>query len=172
MSTILLVPDSLPALPCALSTAKRIEDLSRIEHPSGVFGPITNNANAQNGTFFYDRNFLLQFMPICKDKPDGIQLFHEIDPELVVEYFPRGRRPYQKSVVISTGPRPTALKEPKTKRVHTKRGKVTKSHDQAQAQPGASAIPFTHTKSSTVPDRSSLHDHASMSSQPFIERRR
>lgn len=144
MSTI-PVPDAPPASPSALTTAKRIEDLSRIEYPSGVFGPNTSHANVQNGTFCYDRNFLLQFMPVCKDKPDGIRLFHEIDSELVVRYFPHGMRPYQKSVGISNGSQPTAPKGPKTKRVRTKRGKIKKSHDQVEGQSEASAISFTHT---------------------------
>ncbi|KAI9439810.1 hypothetical protein H4582DRAFT_1813000 [Lactarius indigo] len=63
----------LHALPSALATARHIEDLSRITYPEGVKSPkVELNVNTQNGKFRYDRDFLLQFMNICKEKPDSL----------------------------------------------------------------------------------------------------
>ncbi|KAL0578928.1 hypothetical protein V5O48_003076 [Marasmius crinis-equi] len=58
-------------LPSALSTARMIDDLGRVTYPEGVMSPkVELNVNAQSGKFRYDRDFLLQFMSICKEKPD------------------------------------------------------------------------------------------------------
>lgn len=63
---------SVPSpLPSALATARIIDDLSRVPYPEGISSPNPElNANAKDGKFRYDRDFLLQFMAICKEKPD------------------------------------------------------------------------------------------------------
>ncbi|KAI9441620.1 hypothetical protein H4582DRAFT_1933815 [Lactarius indigo] len=62
-----------PALPSALATARHIEDINRIIYPEGIKSPkIELNVNTQKGKFRYDRDFLLQFMNICKEKPDHL----------------------------------------------------------------------------------------------------
>ncbi|KAI9465254.1 hypothetical protein BJY52DRAFT_1114117 [Lactarius psammicola] len=62
-----------PALPSALATARHIEDINRITYPEGIKSPkVELNVNTQKGKFRYDRDFLLQFMNICKEKPDHL----------------------------------------------------------------------------------------------------
>ncbi|TBU30206.1 hypothetical protein BD311DRAFT_754942 [Dichomitus squalens] len=59
------------ALPSALATAQIIEDIGSIQYPEGVQSPKPElNVNAKRGKFRYDRDFLLQFMAVCKEKPD------------------------------------------------------------------------------------------------------
>ncbi|KAJ7188714.1 hypothetical protein C8R46DRAFT_1171656 [Mycena filopes] len=59
------------ALPSALATARIIDDLSRVPYPENIQSPkVELNVNAKDGKFRYDRDFLLQFMSICKEKPD------------------------------------------------------------------------------------------------------
>ncbi|KAI0061212.1 hypothetical protein BV25DRAFT_808484 [Artomyces pyxidatus] len=72
LSTTLAANVSAP-LPSALATARIIEDLGRVSYPDGVKSPkVELNVNAEAGKFRYDREFLLQFMAICKDKPDNL----------------------------------------------------------------------------------------------------
>ncbi|EPT00387.1 hypothetical protein FOMPIDRAFT_1146531 [Fomitopsis schrenkii] len=60
-------------LPSALATARIIEDLGSVSYPEGIRSPkIELNVNAKRGKFRYDREFLMQFMKICKDKPDNL----------------------------------------------------------------------------------------------------
>ncbi|KAJ7270036.1 armadillo-type protein [Mycena haematopus] len=64
-------PNIPAALPSALATARIIDDLSRVPYPDNIQSPkIELNINAKDGKFRYDRDFLLQFMSICKEKPD------------------------------------------------------------------------------------------------------
>ncbi|KIY68094.1 hypothetical protein CYLTODRAFT_421949 [Cylindrobasidium torrendii FP15055 ss-10] len=66
-------PGISPALPSALATAKRLESLDAANYPEGIKSPaIELNAGSTDGKFRYDRDFLLQFMAICKDKPDNL----------------------------------------------------------------------------------------------------
>ncbi|MBW0460551.1 hypothetical protein O181_000266 [Austropuccinia psidii MF-1] len=59
-----------PALPSALSSARKIEDLGLISYPDNIQSPRSElNADATPGKFRYDRAFLLQFMEVCKNKP-------------------------------------------------------------------------------------------------------
>lgn len=59
------------SLPSALATARVIEDLGSVQYPEGISSPkVELNINAKHGKFRYDREFLLQFMSICKEKPD------------------------------------------------------------------------------------------------------
>ncbi|OAX34390.1 hypothetical protein K503DRAFT_868950 [Rhizopogon vinicolor AM-OR11-026] len=56
--------------PSALFTACFIENLSEVEYPEGIKSPKAElNANAKDGRFRYDRDFLMQFMHICREKP-------------------------------------------------------------------------------------------------------
>ncbi|KAG2043918.1 armadillo-type protein [Suillus americanus] len=56
--------------PSALLTARVIENLSEVAYPEGIKSPkIELNANVRDGRFRYDRDFLMQFMHICKEKP-------------------------------------------------------------------------------------------------------
>ncbi|PCH35557.1 hypothetical protein WOLCODRAFT_27969 [Wolfiporia cocos MD-104 SS10] len=60
-------------LPSALATARVIEDINSISYPDGIKSPsVELNANAKQGKFRYDRDFLLQFMAVCKEKPDSL----------------------------------------------------------------------------------------------------
>ncbi|KAH9942185.1 uncharacterized protein BXZ73DRAFT_87857 [Epithele typhae] len=61
------------ALPSALATARIIEDIQSIQYPVGISSPKPElNVNAKQGKFRYDREFLMQFMAICKEKPDSL----------------------------------------------------------------------------------------------------
>ncbi|KAG1739093.1 eukaryotic translation initiation factor 4G1, eIF4E-binding domain-containing protein, partial [Suillus paluster] len=54
----------------ALLTARVIENLSQVVYPEGIKGPkVELNANVRDGRFRYDRDFLMQFMHVCKEKP-------------------------------------------------------------------------------------------------------
>ncbi|KAK0195866.1 hypothetical protein F5146DRAFT_308587 [Armillaria mellea] len=62
------------SLPSALAIARIIDDLGCIPYPEGIKGPrVELNINAKDGRFRYDREFLLQFMPVCKEKPEGLE---------------------------------------------------------------------------------------------------
>lgn len=93
-----------PALPTALSGAKNITDITIVVYPAGVRTPKPElNAQARNGPFRcalfslsdnvacirkliiihcrYDREFLMQFMSICTDKPETMADLDEIGME-------------------------------------------------------------------------------------------
>ncbi|KAF9485987.1 hypothetical protein BDN70DRAFT_870471 [Pholiota conissans] len=58
------------ATPGPLATARIIADINTVQYPEGVRSPHPElNQNAKEGKFRYDREFLLQFMSICKEKP-------------------------------------------------------------------------------------------------------
>ncbi|KAG5335134.1 hypothetical protein C0989_002325 [Termitomyces sp. Mn162] len=60
----------LPAtLPSALSMAKSITDFNGVSYPAGIQSP---NRDSHDGLLRYDRSFLLQFMEVCKQKPEGL----------------------------------------------------------------------------------------------------
>ncbi|KAI0943850.1 hypothetical protein AcV7_001829 [Taiwanofungus camphoratus] len=60
-------------LPSSLATAHFVKDLWSISYPEGIMSPNAElNVNAKQGKFRYDRDFLLQFMAICKEKPDSL----------------------------------------------------------------------------------------------------
>jgi len=81
----------------ALSTARHIETLDAIKYPEGIQSPRPElNENSKPGRFRYDRDFLLQFREICKDKPpnmpplDAIGL-EPVDPSLMMARGGSGR---------------------------------------------------------------------------------
>ncbi|KZV61935.1 ARM repeat-containing protein [Peniophora sp. CONT] len=60
-------------LPSALATARAIDDIRSIAYPEGIQSPkVELNVNSLKGKFKYDRDFLLQFMAVCKVKPDNL----------------------------------------------------------------------------------------------------
>jgi translation initiation factor 4G len=57
----------------ALATARNIERLQDVEYPEGVMSPCEDlNKDAKDGKFRYDRDFLMQFMKICQEKPPNL----------------------------------------------------------------------------------------------------
>lgn len=65
--------ESIVAPGSALSHAKIIEDLSVVPYPDSIKSPQPElNAKAKPGKFRYDREFLLQFMDVCKEKPEQL----------------------------------------------------------------------------------------------------
>ncbi|KAF9486002.1 ARM repeat-containing protein [Pholiota conissans] len=53
-----------------LEAAQFIMDIKVVQYPEGIKGPCSElNQNTKEGKFRYDRDFLLQFMSICKKKP-------------------------------------------------------------------------------------------------------
>ncbi|KAI5982485.1 ARM repeat-containing protein [Pisolithus albus] len=66
------IDSSAPPL-SALLTARNIDRLDEVEYPEGIRSPKTElNQNAKDGKFRYDRDFLLQFMAVCKEKPPNL----------------------------------------------------------------------------------------------------
>ncbi|TFK74623.1 hypothetical protein BDN72DRAFT_788870 [Pluteus cervinus] len=66
-----LTKNHVPApLPSALATARNIDNINSVQYPEGIQSPKAElNTNAKDGKFRYDREFLLQFMALCKEKP-------------------------------------------------------------------------------------------------------
>ncbi|KAG8709321.1 hypothetical protein FRC09_000734 [Ceratobasidium sp. 395] len=57
----------------ALATARIIEDLDVVPYPEAIKIPNPDlNINARPGKVRYDRDFLLQFMNVCKQRPDSL----------------------------------------------------------------------------------------------------
>ncbi|KAM6502551.1 Armadillo-type fold [Amanita muscaria] len=60
-------------LPSLLALARPLRNLDSITYPEGIRSPKHElNIGAKEGKFRYDRDFLMQFMSICKDKPDSL----------------------------------------------------------------------------------------------------
>ncbi|KAF9450122.1 ARM repeat-containing protein [Macrolepiota fuliginosa MF-IS2] len=65
LSGVVLIP-----LPFPLAAVRAIDDFSQVQYPEGIISPNPQlNSNVENGKFRYDREFLMQFMPLCKEKP-------------------------------------------------------------------------------------------------------
>ncbi|CUA72741.1 Eukaryotic translation initiation factor 4 gamma [Rhizoctonia solani] len=61
------------APPSALASARIIEDLNVVPYPETIKTPNPDlNIAATPGKFRYDREFLLQFMGVCKERPDSL----------------------------------------------------------------------------------------------------
>ncbi|KAG8988055.1 hypothetical protein FRB90_002993, partial [Tulasnella sp. 427] len=67
-------PPMTPGLPSALASARIIDDLGSVTYPDGIKTPSIelNQGQTKGGKYKYDRDFLLQFMQVCKDKPDNL----------------------------------------------------------------------------------------------------
>ncbi|KAG8852704.1 hypothetical protein FRB96_008560 [Tulasnella sp. 330] len=68
-------PGVQQALPSALTAARIIDDLGKVRYPEGIKMPDVelNWGAMQGGKFKYDRDFLLQFMVLCKERPDRLE---------------------------------------------------------------------------------------------------
>ena len=65
--------ESIVAPGSSLSSARPIADLSLVFYPEFVRSPNPDlNANSKPGKFRYDRDFLMQFMEVCKEKPEQL----------------------------------------------------------------------------------------------------
>lgn len=89
---------STSTAPSALSKAKAIDDLGSISYPTTVNPQSAElNVNGEPGKFRYDRDFLMQFMKVCKEKPDTLPPLEEIgleaDPSSGFGSSRRGGRP-------------------------------------------------------------------------------
>ncbi|KAG6828524.1 hypothetical protein H0H92_007652 [Tricholoma furcatifolium] len=63
------------APPSAISLANPIRDLSAVTYPEGIQSPDPKlNQGKKDGLFRYDRDFLMQFMQHCKEKPENLDL--------------------------------------------------------------------------------------------------
>lgn len=65
---------SIPAsLPSALLSARNIDNLNSISYPENIKSPRPDlNADAAPGKYRYDRDFLMQFMQVCIEKPEHL----------------------------------------------------------------------------------------------------
>lgn len=65
-----------------MTTARPIVDLSTITYPGTLKSPEPKlNIDAEPGKFRYDRDFLMQFMTVCRDRPDNLPSLEEIGLE-------------------------------------------------------------------------------------------
>jgi translation initiation factor 4G len=61
------------AVSASIGSARIIEDLNRVSYPKDVKSPRPDlNSGAEPGKFRYDRDFLLQFMRFCTEKPENL----------------------------------------------------------------------------------------------------
>ncbi|CAG8593416.1 4525_t:CDS:10, partial [Ambispora leptoticha] len=73
-------PGSAPL--SALGSARIIDDLNTVPYPPNIKSPNPQlNANAEPGKFKYDRTFLMQFMDVCKEKPENLPALDAIGME-------------------------------------------------------------------------------------------
>ncbi|SCV68090.1 BQ2448_211 [Microbotryum intermedium] len=57
----------------ALSEARKIDDLASVSYPDDIQSPKAElNVNAESGRYRYDREFLMQFMNVCTEKPESL----------------------------------------------------------------------------------------------------
>ncbi|TFY58489.1 hypothetical protein EVJ58_g6388 [Rhodofomes roseus] len=101
--------------PSALATARIIEDLGSVSYPEGIRSPkVELNVNAKHGKFRYDRDFLMQFMKICKDKPDNLLRLDAIglEPSEQGAGVPMSRGGSQRRSSAAMGPPPPELRAP------------------------------------------------------------
>ncbi|KAG6920218.1 hypothetical protein DXG01_004987 [Tephrocybe rancida] len=75
LSDAKITNDAVPlAPPTALALANPIKDFDAVPYPEGIQSPDPNvTRNNPNGLLRYGRDFLLQFMDHCKEKPEGLQ---------------------------------------------------------------------------------------------------
>ncbi|TFY50981.1 hypothetical protein EVG20_g11226, partial [Dentipellis fragilis] len=98
-----------------LATARIIEDLGSVPYPEGINGPhVELNLNASAGKFKYDRDFLLQFMQVCKEKPDNLPPLDAIglEPSEQTSYnITRGGSGRRTTSSMSGGPSAVAARQ-------------------------------------------------------------
>ncbi len=86
----------------ALSTARPIDDIKSILYPGSLKSPSPQlNLAAQPGKYRYDRGFLMQFMNVCREKPESLPPLDEIGLEADSSSgfgAPRGSRPPRSSI--------------------------------------------------------------------------
>lgn len=71
-----------PAGPSAMSSAKPITDLASITYNPPIQSPRSDlNKGAEPGQFRYDREFLMQFMEVCRERPERLPPLEEIGLE-------------------------------------------------------------------------------------------
>ncbi|KAK4052214.1 hypothetical protein OIO90_004436 [Microbotryomycetes sp. JL221] len=59
--------------PSPLSTARAIDNLTAVSYPDNIKSPRAElNAGAEPGKYRYDREFLMQFMNVCVERPDNL----------------------------------------------------------------------------------------------------
>ncbi|KZP04906.1 hypothetical protein FIBSPDRAFT_903919 [Athelia psychrophila] len=90
-----------------LGTASIIENINNVKYPQGIMGPKWHlNANAKDSKFKYDRDFLLQFMSVCKEKPDRLPPLDTIGLEPVDQLsMRRGGAGRHRTTSMQMGPR-------------------------------------------------------------------
>ncbi|KAK4690002.1 GPI-anchor transamidase subunit U, partial [Tremellales sp. Uapishka_1] len=106
-----LSEDASSASPSALGSARPIEDISSIVYPGQFKSPsLKLNVDAAPGKFRYDREFLLQFMDVCRDKPDTLPNLEAIGLEADANSgFARGPRPSRNSMGVPGRGAPSGL---------------------------------------------------------------
>ena len=66
----------------AFGSARPIVDLQTVSYPGTLKSPnVTLNVDATPGKYRYDRDFLLQFMHVCREKPENLPPLDEIGLE-------------------------------------------------------------------------------------------
>ncbi|KZP29644.1 hypothetical protein FIBSPDRAFT_986962 [Athelia psychrophila] len=77
-----------------------------MEYPEGIMSPkLELNVNAKDSKFKYDRDFLLQFMSICKEKPDQLPPLDAIGLEPVDRFsMSRGGSGHHRTTSMQMGP--------------------------------------------------------------------
>ncbi|WVQ72365.1 hypothetical protein IAR50_001917 [Cryptococcus sp. DSM 104548] len=66
-------PAPLTASASALTSARPIDDITSVNYPGALLSPSVDlNRNAEPGKFRYDRGFLMQFMNVCREKPESL----------------------------------------------------------------------------------------------------
>ncbi|CAG8488138.1 4877_t:CDS:2 [Acaulospora colombiana] len=86
---------SAPALGSGpLSSARIIDDLNSVQYPAHIKSPNPElNVNSDPGKFKYDRNFLMQFMEVCKEKPTNLPTLDAVGMEEPKDDKKGGSRP-------------------------------------------------------------------------------
>ncbi|GBB84650.1 hypothetical protein RclHR1_11210004 [Rhizophagus clarus] len=83
----------------ALYNARMIIDLDSIKYPPHIKSPNPAlNINAEPGKFRYDRNFMMQFMCICRERPKNLD---DIFTDMPISHSTRRRTNRNKSEKVS-----------------------------------------------------------------------
>jgi translation initiation factor 4G len=75
-------PASSAAVAQSIQSAKFVSEPNAVTYPEGISSPKPElNQQAVGGKFRYDREFLLQFMEVCKEKPESLPPLESIGLE-------------------------------------------------------------------------------------------